>query len=92
MILHTVQRARRLPVCSVLFKSRSLFSVQRAPSARGAGVTPELQSPYGLPNASDVGEVLLELAGSEGFQGICKILNIYTHTPGRMACGVYIFL
>lgn len=46
----------------------------------------------GLLNASDVGEVLLELAGSEGFQGIGKILNIYAGTPGRTACGVCVFL
>lgn len=46
----------------------------------------------GLPNASSVGQVLLELAGSEGFQGVSKILNIYADIPGRMACGDCIFL
>lgn len=92
MVLHTAQRARRLQVGSVSFKSWSLFTGQPAPSAQSTGVTPELQSPCGLPSASDVAEVLLELAGSEGFQGIHKILNVCTDTPGRMVCDVSVFL
>lgn len=46
----------------------------------------------GLPNASDIVEVLLELADSEGFQGTGKTLNIHTDIPGRTACGVCVFL
>lgn len=66
---------------------RSVFSQQSQ-----QGVLVSLLNVCGLPNASDVVEVLLELADSEGFQGIGKTLNIYTDTPGRTACGVCVFL
>lgn len=44
---------------------------------------------YGLLNASDAGEVLLEPAGSEEFQARNSILMLI---PGRMAHGAFLFL